>query len=141
MKTICRLCVVTPLIVFLVFISIPCLGKTATSGTDSFIDLDGDGFNDNETDGNGNNIPDRFEPQKESDQPAVRSLLGNVFNSEKVSTNLDDLLSNSDKFGSRMFGARALPQRCHGFSLGDEFGTASGIGGASGGCVGGACTR
>lgn len=141
MITISRLCTVIALAVFLIFVSVPCLGKPAASGTNSFVDLDGDGFNDSETDGNGNNIPDRFEPQKKSNEPAVRSLLGNVFNSEKVSTNLDDLLSNADKFGSRMFGARALPQRCHGFSLGDEFGAASGIGGASGGCVGGACTR
>lgn len=141
MKTVSRLWVVTTLTLFIVFTCVPCFGKTAASGADSFIDLDGDGFNDNETDSNGNNIPDRFEPKKESNQPAVRSLLGNVFNSEKVSVNMNDLLSNSDRFGSRMFGARSLPQRCHGFSSGDEFGGASGIGGASGGCVGGACSR
>jgi hypothetical protein len=109
-----------------------------------FVDLDGDGIDDNETDNDGNNIPDCFEGKDVNFEPVeVRSILGNVFNSEKSLKDPVDLRTNTDKFGSLAFKARGLPQRCCGFGTEDEFGSESGLGISSGGgaCAGGVCVR
>ena len=111
---------------------------------DNFVDLDGDGINDNESDNDGNRIPDKFEGKDiEFETGEVRSILGNVFNSDKSMKADVDLRTNTDRFGSLAFKARGLPQRCQCFGTEDEFGSESGPGVASGtsGCVGGVCTR
>ena len=112
----------------------------------AFVDLDGDGIDDNETDNDGNSIPDCFEGKTNTDSEnseTVRSILGNVFNSDLTLTSSEDLRTNADKFGSLAFKTRGLPQRCLGFGTEDEFGSGSGIGLSSGssGCAGGVCVR
>jgi len=110
----------------------------------AFVDLDGDGFNDNLADNNSDGIPDRYERGKsDASMPAIGSALGDVFNSDASMAGLEDLSSNEDRFGQRKFRTRSLSQRCHGFGAEQDFGPGNGIGcgslGGHGGCAGGAC--
>ena len=128
----------------LLFLTAPGYGDDAKDT--EFVDFDGDGINDNESDNDGNSIPDCFENKDsitENSEPEVRSILGNVFNSDKSFKNNIALRTNTDKFGSMAFKIRGIPQRCHGFGTVDEFGsgTAVGVSSSSSGCVGGVCIR
>lgn len=136
--------IVFPVLLILSFgLTSSVMAEEMTAQTD-FVDLDGDGIDDNETDNDGNSIPDCFEGKDGDFEPVeVRSILGNVFNSEKSLKDPVDLRTNTDKFGSLAFKARGLPQRCCGFGTQDEFGSESGLGisSGSGGCAGGVCVR
>jgi hypothetical protein len=105
-----------------------------------FVDLDGDGFNDNIADNNDNGIPDRFESKPAEALAEMGSLLGNVFN---TGVNLDDLRTTAEKFTMRKFETRSLVQRCQGLGSEDDFGPGNGIGlgaiSGGGGCAGGVC--
>ncbi len=105
-----------------------------------YVDLDGDGFNDNIADNDDNGIPDRFESEPAEELAEMGSILGNVFNTE---VNLTDLYSTSEKFNMRKFKTRSLAQRCNGLGASDDFGPGNGIGlgavSGGGGCAGGVC--
>lgn len=105
-----------------------------------FIDLDGDGFNDNIADNDDNGIPDRYESEATEALAEMGSFLGDVFNTE---VNLDHLLTKSERFNTRSFRTRGLAQRCDGFGAKDEFGPGNEIGlgalSGGGGCAGGVC--
>ena len=106
-----------------------------------FVDLDGDGFNDNFADNNDNSIPDRYESKPVEKLAEMGSLLGNVFNTD---VNLDELHTTSQKYKMREFRTRSLAQRCNGLGADIEFGPGNGIGlgavsGGGGGCAGGVC--
>lgn len=105
-----------------------------------FVDLDGDGFNDNIADNDENGIPDRYESKPVEALAEMSGLLGNVFNAE---VNLDELYTKSEKFNMRKFKTRALEQRCQGLGDRDDFGPGNGIGlgavAGGGGCAGGVC--
>lgn len=110
----------------------------------AFVDLDGDGFNDNLADNNSDGIPDRYERGKSDAMlPKVGSVLGDVFNGDKSLAGLEDFRSNEERFGQRKFRTQSLSQRCHGFGAEQDFGPGNGIGcgslGGHGGCSGGAC--
>ncbi len=140
-----RLCIVFffSAVMFFLF-AMPGLTAEKDKEKTRFVDLDGDGINDNEADKNGNTIPDRFEALKDSgDDAAARSILGNVFNSDITRKTVEDLKTRSDKFGSLLFKTRGLPQRCCSFGTEDEFGQRSVAGISTGGtgCVGGVCVR
>jgi hypothetical protein len=117
--------------------------RQATEKTEGYIDLDGDGINDNDPDNNGNSIPDQFESEDVDPEGAVRSILGNVFNSDVAFKDEIDLRTNSDKFGSLIFRTRGLPQRCRALATENEFdsGSETGITSGAAGCVGGVCIR
>lgn len=105
-----------------------------------FVDLDGDGFDDNFADNNNNGIPDRYESKPAEKLAEMGSLLGNVFNTE---VNLDDLRTTSEKFDMREFRTRSLVQRCNGLGADNDFGPGNDIGlgavSGAGGCAGGVC--
>ena len=106
-----------------------------------YIDLDGDGFNDNFADNDDNSIPDRYESKASEKLAEMGSLLGNVFNAE---ISLDNLRTTSQKFNMREFRTRSLVQRCNGLGAENDFGPGNGIGlgavsGSGGGCAGGVC--
>jgi hypothetical protein len=104
-----------------------------------YVDLDGDGFDDNIADNNENGIPDRFESKPAEALAEMSGLLGNVFNTD---VNLDDLRTKSEKFKMRKFKTRALKQRCQGLGAEDDFGSGGGLNLGSaggGGCAGGVC--
>ena len=107
----------------------------------AYVDLDGDGFNDNIADNDDNGIPDRFESEPTKELAEMGSILGNVFNTE---VNLDELYSASEKFNMRKFKTRSLTQRCNGLGASDDFGPGNGIGlgavSGGGGCAGGVCS-
>lgn len=129
------------------FLTLPSIASTAnTEGAKkaAFVDLDGDGFNDNLADNNSDGIPDRYEWGKsDATPPAVGSALGDVFNSNVSMAGIEDIRSNEEKFGQRKFRTQSLSQRCHGFGGEQDFGPGNGIGcgslGGHGGCSGGAC--
>ena len=114
-----------------------------------FLDWDGDGFNDNLDDYDDDGIPDKADP----DYAELHSM---PYSSGAQEENLIDFgtalpasdleyeeVANSDRFGGRKFGARALTQDRCGFTSEECCGTESGIGiissGGGGACSGGVC--
>ncbi|NIP41156.1 MAG: hypothetical protein GWN61_00280 [candidate division Zixibacteria bacterium] len=108
-----------------------------------FVDLDGDGFNDNIPDEDNNSIPDKAEDDKYSDQAEGSELMASA--EFKPIESLGDfdpssLLSNSELFGQLKFVTRAQSCFRGGFEAGSDFGPGNGIGlGAVSGCAGGVC--
>lgn len=101
----------------------------------SFIDLDGDGINDNLTDSNNDGIPDQPEP--------IAPTSG-IFSGNKAFAAPATALapSNSDSFNQRLSRVTCLSMNRGGFGAGENFGPADGLGigaGTGGGCVGGIC--
>lgn len=110
----------------------------------SFVDLDGDGFDDNLPDTDENGIPDNAESNSanatdNSDAQGLIAALTPINASGGFS--MDQLLPNSEKFGKRKFSCR--DQSCFrgGFDAGQDFGPGNGISSVavSGGCAGGIC--
>jgi len=114
-----------------------------------FLDWDGDGFNDYLDDVDEDGIPDKADPDYVDFQALMDSV---VAENEDIidfaiaipaSDLIDEELTNSDKFGGRKFGARALTQDRCGFTSEECCGTESGIGiissGGGGACSGGVC--
>lgn len=115
----------------------------AASSSSRFVDLDGDGFNDNLVDSDNNNIPDVFESAVDVASKSILSSVSNVSSGlfsessseSSVSTSFE---SRADHFGSRLSGCLGLDKCRNNF----ESDFASGIGfsvGSGGGCVGGVC--
>ncbi|MBD3219062.1 MAG: hypothetical protein GF310_12375 [candidate division Zixibacteria bacterium] len=108
-----------------------------------FVDLDGDGFNDNIPDEDNNSIPDTAEDDKNLDEN--EGLLASSDSQFKPieglgGFNLNSLLSNSEIFGKLKFLTRAQSCCRGGFEAGSDFGPGNGIGlGAVSGCAGGVC--
>lgn len=129
----------------LVAFSVPSDGQAEEAEKTVFIDLDGDGFDDNLADSDENGIPDDAEPD-ESESDNDNSAVGMIatLNPIEVSSedlSLDQVLTNSEKFGKREFKCR--DQSCFrgGFDAGQDFGPGNGISSAavSSGCAGGIC--
>jgi hypothetical protein len=114
----------------------------------TFVDYDGDGFDDNAPDADGDGIPTSVENPSSAESaieaiPADTHPVGMFDLPGGNATAMDIELSNSGAFGSRHFVARSLSQnRC---SLDSDVGfgasVTSGIGITSGGmvCSGGVC--
>jgi hypothetical protein len=109
-----------------------------------FVDLDGDGLNDNVRDLDHDGLPD-FRKET-APEPPLMTLRGttNIFKAIEPSNSDSDMslfLSNSERFGYLKFCTRALSQNRGGFAAGEDFGPGSGIGQStsSGGCAGGVC--
>ena len=131
--------------VFIFLLSFSFLTADDSDCCPKFVDLDGDGFDDNAADDDNNSIPDQAEPEAEpedagkSGQCSNTSLLTSFQVPSKV--DLSQFLSNSEKFGERAFSTRAQSCFRGGFDAGDKFGFGNGIGSAAvtGGCPGGVC--
>lgn len=110
----------------------------------SFVDLDGDGFNDLDADDNSNGIPDKFEKKKVAAPVQVASVLGDMFNQPELVPNVANIsTSREEQFGIVSFKARDISLHRIGFNCATGFGSGSGInvGSAVSGCEGGACAR
>ncbi len=110
----------------------------------SFVDLDGDGFNDLDADDNSNGIPDKFEKKKVTAPVQTASLLGDMFNQPELIPDVVNLsATRKDKFGIMSFKTRSIGSHRIGFNCASGFGSGSGInvGSAVSGCEGGACAR
>lgn len=128
-------------LIFLMFFTVTAFAEEPLEPP--YLDLDGDGFDDNIADDDDNGIPDRFEAKPDKNLPELAGTLGNVFNTEITMAGIDAVRTHSEEFSLRQFRTRALTQRCHGFGALEDFGPGSGIGlgamGGTGGCAGGVC--
>ena len=116
--------------------------KTGPPQDRRFVDLDGDGLNDNTPDLNHDGIPD-FDIAR-APEPPMMTLRGaaNIFEQIEQTIPVTSMyLSKSERFQSLRFCARSLLQCRGGFAAGEDFGPGNGIGqGAlSGNCTGGIC--
>jgi len=107
-----------------------------------FVDLDGDGLNDNVRDLDRDGIPD-FRKETAPEPPLI-TLRGatNIFEAiEPSDSDVSLFLSNSERFEHLKFCIRALSQNRGSFAAEENFGPGSGIGQStsSGGCAGGIC--
>lgn len=102
-----------------------------------FVDLDGDGFDDNESDVNKDGVPDLVCPVK---APIMLASASDLFGGQSANLLMKPVaFSRSQSFGQRKFGTRSLCiSRCSlmaGFSGQDGTGTAAG----AEACPGGNC--
>jgi hypothetical protein len=113
------------------------------TGNSYFVDLDGDGFNDNAPDKNNDGIPDMAGPEYLNDGRADFEAEEGIIDFGACLPLSDELLANSTRFNRRRFGARDLLQNRCGYDCDEAFGSGSGIGigsvRRSGGCEGGVC--
>ena len=116
--------------------------KTGPPQNSRFVDLDGDGLNDNVRDLDRDGIPD-FRKEMAPEPPLITLRGGtNFFKAiEPSDSDASLFLSNSERFGYLKFCTRALSQCRSGLSSGEDFGSGFGIGQStsSGGCAGGVC--
>ncbi len=122
----------------------PSAEKASPPQNARFIDLDGDGLNDNVRDLDHDGIPDFGKGT--ALEPPVMTLRGaaDFFKAIEPSDTDSDMglfLSNSERFEQLKFCTRALSQCRSGFGSTEEFGPGVGIGQStsSGGCAGGIC--
>lgn len=102
-----------------------------------FVDMDGDGFDDNEPDANSDGIPDCLAP--DYIPPVEDEALAGVFATMDVVSAPVMVLeqTNAERFGERKFPCRMLESnRCE-FDAG--FGSGLGVSAGGGGCAGGVC--
>lgn len=113
------------------------LSETATTDSPCFVDLDGDGFDDNIRDLDSDGIPDFGDFRAAASANASHGL--GVFAS--MNTGATTVARAAEKFGERRFCCRGLALNRGGFSAGSGFGPGAGIGSAALGkvCIGGIC--
>ena len=130
----------TPLIVLLIFIISPSYNLYAEEYI--FVDLDGDGLDDNIKDRDFNGIPDfSIEELPNADNAELIGGSG-IFASMPISeVDASEITPKSKLFGRSKFSTRNLGSNRGGFSSSDGFGPDSGLSGSSfsGVCVGPQC--
>lgn len=106
-----------------------------------FVDLDGDGFNDNEPDGDFNGIPDEFEAHGFLSSPMLGELqVSLMFSGSQTVTTPTVRVSSADLFAKREFVTRSICVTRSDFDSGFDSGLGLGSGlGGGGGCAGGIC--
>ena len=117
--------------------------ETATSKA-VFVDLDGDGFDDNAADEDSDGIPNDadadYDPVSETNNNSGDFIdFGQTIQEIGLSP---DLTSNSQSFGKRQFKTRGLTLNRCGFDANGGFGSGNEIGigvSSGGGCAGGVC--
>jgi hypothetical protein len=136
----------TAILTFLLFLFVCPVGSpNAGSVAARFVDLDGDGINDNLTDSNNDGIPDEFSGGRSGETPflaAGGTQIAGMFDAVEVkSADLLAGLSRQERFKLRQSTVRDLGTFRGGFYAGEDFGPGNGIAaGASGKvCVGGIC--
>jgi len=103
-----------------------------------YVDMDGDGFDDNDADGNGDGIPDCLEPGYIA--PLAEEELAGVFATLDLGGGQKVVLeeSNAERFGRRQFCVRMID--CTRSIFDADFGSGLGISVSGGGsCAGGVC--
>ena len=110
---------------------------SAANDVEVFVDLDGDGFDDNESDVNKDGVPDLVVPV-EASQTLVSA--GDIFGGGTATASAKATRkTNAQRFGLRSFSTRALCANRSGLKAGfpDEQGTGTAAGAAA--CPGGVC--
>ena len=126
-----------------------CLGSLGLTAQESattdqlFVDLDGDGINDNAPDLNDDGIPDKCQRQKGADVQTPNDRFAMFASDLRAGMVLPELSSepSSQRFGRRFFTTRGLQRFRTSFEAGLGFDSGIGLGSASGGsaCAGGLC--
>jgi len=107
-----------------------------------FIDLDGDGINDNLPDTNSDGIPDIAGTGTHATEARVQSALGDVFNTSNPANDsrMEKLKSCCDRYAEARFKVRGISLHRIGLTGTDPFGSGTGVGNAgAGACAGGVC--
>jgi hypothetical protein len=108
-----------------------------------FVDLDGDGINDNSLDLNDDGIPDKYQRQKSTDLQTLNDRFAMFASDLRAGMVLPELSSapSSQRFGRRFFITRGVQRFRSSFEAGLGFDSGIGLGSASGGsaCAGGLC--
>lgn len=122
------------LLILLLSLALP---SGASSASLRFVDLDGDGFNDNAPDGDGNGIPDEFEagyvaPTEEG--PAT-GIFSGLQSDESPTPILPE--TNKEQFGRLSFCIRSICEERSVFDA--DFGSGLSVNVSAGGCAGGVC--
>lgn len=110
---------------------------SAANNVEVFIDLDGDGFDDNESDVNKDGVPDLVVPVI---APQMLVSAGDIFGGGSATAPAKATKkTNAQRFGLRSFSTRALAVSRCGLKCGfpDEQGTGTAAGSAA--CPGGVC--
>lgn len=132
------------IVLFLAFIGLPLSHLYADDSENSkpaFVDLDGDGFNDNAADADNNSIPDAAESDHNSNTESGSAFLAFKPIESMGNFDLSSLLGNSEKFGKLKAAVSALSCCRGGLEPAENFGPGNGIGSGAvaGGCPGGVC--
>jgi len=118
-------------------------GKSHQSDMPLFVDLDGDGLNDNIPDLNNDGIPDFGKSYSQPRGSALSASVSGVFEQMPVVGNVKPMasVSNADRFRALKFCARSLLRCRDGFISSDESITDYAVGQSalSGSCAGGIC--
>ena len=137
---------ITPLLAILTLLisSLTIQAAEKTQGNNyRFIDLDGDGFDDNMKDIDNDGIPDMSDNTTSPSTPKATTSIGTgIFSKVEaapISVNLYTI--NSQRFASLKCCTLSLMQNRGGFGAADDFGPATGMNQGSGGgnCSGGIC--
>jgi hypothetical protein len=114
----------------------PILAKDTAKNVEVFVDLDGDGFDDNESDVNKDGVPDLVCPV---DALQTSTSASDIFGGSSSTPTKATKKTNSQHFGLRSFSTRAQCVNRSGLKNGfpDEIGTGTTAGSAA--CPGGVC--
>jgi hypothetical protein len=120
------------------------LSEDTDEAENTFVDLDGDGFDDNIADDDNDGIPNTAEGsdiEKTCDDTIESGNVSMIASLEIASDfNIDQLLSNSERFGKLKFSTRSQSCFRGGFDAGSNFGPSNGTGFTSVSvCAGGIC--
>ena len=107
----------------------------AGNNIEVFVDLDGDGFDDNESDVNKDGIPDLVCPVE---APTMLASTGDMFTPEPQLAQSELKKTNAQHYGLRSFSVRALMANRAGATTGfEDIGSAAALGAEA--CPGGNC--
>ncbi|MFH1686673.1 MAG: hypothetical protein ABIE70_04030 [bacterium] len=128
---------VTSLLPLMLFL-IGALAMSPAAADVRFVDLDGDGFNDNAPDGDGNGIPDEFEAGYVAtpDEGPTTGIFAGLQTEPAPALVLPE--TNSEEFGRSRFCVRSICEERSVFDA--DFDKSLGISVSAGGaCAGGVC--
>lgn len=130
-------------LMFLALVLTPSLCYATDDGTveslEPFVDLDGDGFNDNLDDSNGDGIPDRYSSTQQVAETVVEAIEDIFVLGNDPGSFITPEPSNCSVYGKLKFTVRGITAWRLGLDAGDSFGPESQGGGTGTHCVGGVC--
>ncbi len=122
--------------------AIPNIGNAETTAPKPSVDIDGDGFDDNIADDDGDAIPNTADADyvETPDETNETSGFLNFSGGLEATGRTVDLSENSDKFGELSFNCRSLTKTRCSFTSEEGFGGEGvNVGAGGGACAGGVC--
>lgn len=126
------------LLLIIVFVSVVPSIVSAVSSNQPYVDLDGDGINDNIDDIDNNNIPDSFQSKIKLGSGSSLGQFKGFSSTQELEQSAYKNLNFSQSFSLNKFSARSL-DKCR-YDSESGFGIKVGFGSSGGGaCAGGVC--